>query len=131
MPNTDDNCIEADGSAHDIGVFQNRCFNSTGGALGAQPIFGGPLYFYRNLVYGQTTGGYLKLVDTPAGVLIYQNTFIGQARYSGGRPQCPFPQQPDPGRWLDHGTVCPEDLHQLLRFRLQRLSHHTGSRLFL
>jgi hypothetical protein len=83
MYNTDDNCIEADGGAHNIRVFQNRCFNSTGGALSAQPIFGGPLYFYQNLVYGQTTGGYLKLVDTPAGVLIYQNTFIGQARYSG------------------------------------------------
>jgi hypothetical protein len=51
--------------------------------LSAQPIFGGPLYFYQNLVYGQTTGGYLKLVDTPAGILIYQNTFVGQARYSG------------------------------------------------
>ncbi|MEJ0005252.1 MAG: hypothetical protein WDM77_02385 [Steroidobacteraceae bacterium] len=81
--NADDNCIEADGGAHNIRVFRNRCFNSTGGALSAQPIFGGPLYFYQNLVYGQTTGGYLKLVDTPAGVLIYQNTFIGQARYSG------------------------------------------------
>jgi hypothetical protein len=81
--NTDDNCIEADGGAHNIRVFRNRCFNGTGGALSAQPIFGGPVYFYRNLVYGQTTGGYLKLVDTPAGVLLYQNTFVGQIRYFG------------------------------------------------
>jgi len=81
--NTDDNCIEADGGAHNIRVFRNRCFNSTGGALSAQPIFGGPLYFYRNLVYGTTTGGYLKFVDTPAGVLLYQNTLVGQIRYYG------------------------------------------------
>jgi hypothetical protein len=81
--NTDDNCIEADGGAHNIRVFRNRCFNGTGGALSAQPIFGGPVYFYRNLVYGQTTGGYLKLVDTPAGVLLYQNTLVGQIRYFG------------------------------------------------
>ena len=81
--NADDNCIEADGGAHDIRVFRNRCFNSTGGALSAQPLFGGPLYFYQNLVYGATTGGYLKLVDTPAGVLVYQNTFIGQGRFFG------------------------------------------------
>jgi hypothetical protein len=81
--NTDDNCIEADGGAHNIRIFRNRCFNSTGGALSAQPIFGGPAYFYRNLVYGTTTGGYMKLVDTPAGVLFYQNTFVGQVRYAG------------------------------------------------
>ncbi len=81
--NTADNCIEADGGAHNIRVFGNRCFNSTGGALSAQPIFGGPVYFYRNLVYGQTTGGYLKFVDTPAGILVYQNTFVGQGRYFG------------------------------------------------
>ncbi len=81
--NTSDNCIEADGGAHDIRVFGNRCFNSTGGALSAQPIFGGPVYFYRNLVYGATTGGYVKFVDTPAGILVYQNTFVGQGRFFG------------------------------------------------
>ena len=42
-----DNCIEADGGARNIRVFRNRCFNSAGGALSAQPIFGGPLYFYQ------------------------------------------------------------------------------------
>ena len=81
--NMADNCIEADGGAHNIRVFENRCFDSAGGALSAQPTFGGPLYFYRNLTYAGTTGGYLKLVDTPAGVLLYQNTFIGQIRYFG------------------------------------------------
>jgi hypothetical protein len=81
--NMADNCIEADGGAHNIRVFENRCFDSAGGALSAQPTFGGPLYFYRNLSYAGTTGGYLKLVDTPAGVLLYQNTFIGQIRYFG------------------------------------------------
>jgi hypothetical protein len=81
--NMADNCIEADGGAHNIRVFRNRCFNEAGGALSAQPIFGGPLYFYQNLMYNNTTGGPLKLIDTPAGVLIYQNTFIGQGRLMG------------------------------------------------
>ncbi len=81
--NMADNCIEADGGARNIRVFENRCFNSAGGGLSAQPTFGGPLYFYRNLVYHATTGGPLKFVDTPAGVLVYQNTFIGQGRLMG------------------------------------------------
>jgi hypothetical protein len=81
--NMADNCIEADGSAHNIRVFRNRCFNEAGGALSAQPIFGGPLYFYQNVMYDNTTGGPLKLIDTPAGVLIYQNTFFGQGRLMG------------------------------------------------
>jgi hypothetical protein len=81
--NMADNCIEADGGARNIRVFENRCFNSAGAALSAQPTFGGPLYFYRNLAYAATTGGPLKFVDTPAGVLVYQNTFIGQGRLVG------------------------------------------------
>jgi hypothetical protein len=83
LTNMADNCIEADGGAHNIRVFQNRCLNSAGGALSAQPIFGGPLYFYRNIAYDTTTGGPLKFVDTPAGVLVYQNTFFGQGRFTG------------------------------------------------
>ena len=81
--NMADNCIEADGGAHNIRVFRNRCFSSAGGGLSAQPTFGGPLYFFQNLVYDTTTGGPLKLIDTPAGVLVYQNTFIGQGRLMG------------------------------------------------
>ena len=81
--NMADNCIEADGGAHNIRVFRNRCFNAAGGAYSAQPIFGGPLYIFQNLAYNMTTGGNLKFVDTPAGVLVYQNTFFGQARYTG------------------------------------------------
>jgi hypothetical protein len=81
--NLSDNCIESDGGAHNIRVFRNRCFNSAGGSFSAQPSFGGPTYFYQNLAYETTTGGPLKLLDTPAGVLIYQNTFVGQGTMIG------------------------------------------------
>ena len=83
LTNMADNCIEADGGARNIRVFRNRCLNSAGGAFSAQPIFGGPLYIYQNLAYDTTTGGPLKFVDTPAGVLVYQNTFFGQGRFTG------------------------------------------------
>jgi hypothetical protein len=84
MYNMGDNCIESDGGAHNIRVFRNRCVNSAQGALSAQPMFGGPVYFYQNLVYNTPgSGGVLKYADTPAGVLTYQNTFIGEANMGG------------------------------------------------
>lgn len=73
-----DNCIELDGGAHNIRAFRNRCFNEAGGGFSFQPIFGGPAYLFQNVVYQATTGGPLKTTDTPAGLLVYQNTFIGQ-----------------------------------------------------
>ncbi|HVZ27812.1 MAG TPA: hypothetical protein VG798_04075, partial [Rhizomicrobium sp.] len=82
--NMGDNCIEADGGVHNIRVFENRCSNSAAAALSAQPIFGGPVYFYRNLVYNSVTGGPLKYADGPSGVLVYQNTFIGGDTAPGG-----------------------------------------------
>jgi hypothetical protein len=76
--NMGDNCIESDGGAHNIRVFRNRCFNVASQALSAQPMYGGPVYFYQNLVYNAPASGSLKLVATPAGVLVYQNTFVGE-----------------------------------------------------
>jgi hypothetical protein len=83
MFNMSDNCIELDGGVHNVRAFDNRCTNATGGAFSTQPIFGGPAYIFRNLAYNTTTGGGLKLLDTPAGVLVYQNTFIGQGTMLG------------------------------------------------
>ena len=81
--NMSDNCIELDGGVHNVRAFENRCTNATGGAFSTQPIFGGPAYIFRNVAYNTTTGGGLKLLDTPAGVLVYQNTFIGQGTMLG------------------------------------------------
>jgi hypothetical protein len=82
--NMGDNCIETDGGAHNLRVFDNRCANPAAAALSAQPIFGGPVYFYRNLVYNVPSGGPLKFADTPAGVLVYQNTFVAGDTAPGG-----------------------------------------------
>jgi hypothetical protein len=75
--NMGDNCIESDGGAHNIRVFRNRCFNVASQALSAQPMYGGPVYFYQNLVYNAPSSGSMKFVATPAGVLVYNNTFVG------------------------------------------------------
>ena len=73
----------ADGGAHNIRVFENRCFNTAAGGLSAQPTFGGPSYFFRNIVYNGTSAGPLKLFDGGSGILVYQNTFFGQGTLLG------------------------------------------------
>jgi hypothetical protein len=78
-----DTCIETDGGGRNIRVFRNRCFNTALGGLSAQPIFGGPVYFIRNIVYNGPGAGALKYVSTPAGVLCYQNTFVGEVAVPG------------------------------------------------
>jgi len=77
--NMADNCIEADGGARNIRVFRNRCFNSASGALSVQPVFGGPVYFYQNLIYNSPTGS-LKYIEGSSGIYTYNNTIIGEGR---------------------------------------------------
>ena len=79
--NVDDNCIEADGAAHNIRVFRNRCFNDAHRALSTQPVFGGPVYFMRNVVYHMPEGGALKFMYGSSGILVYHNTLIAPARW--------------------------------------------------
>lgn len=74
--NMGDNCIETDGSARNIRVFRNRCFNSAFGSLSVQPVFGGPVYFYQNLVYNSPVVGAFKYIEESAGILTYNNTLI-------------------------------------------------------
>jgi hypothetical protein len=83
MFNMGDNCIESDGGAHNIRVFRNRCFNVASQALSAQPMYGGPVYFYQNLVYNAPASGAMKFVATPAGVLVSNNTFVGGVNARG------------------------------------------------
>jgi hypothetical protein len=72
-----DDFIEADGGVYNIRVARNRGFNAAQHGLSAQPSFGGPVYFYRNILYSVPMGGALKTGNgNPAGVLIYHNTFI-------------------------------------------------------
>jgi len=74
--NMGDNCIETDGSARNVRVFQNRCFNSASGSLSVQPVFGGPVYFFQNLVYNSPVSGVFKYIEESAGVLTYNNTIV-------------------------------------------------------
>ena len=75
---TNDDFIETDGGAHNIRVFENRGINAAHNGYSAQPLFGGPVYFYRNILYHVPAGGAFKFSAAPAGILAYHNTLIGE-----------------------------------------------------
>ena len=77
VSNVHDNCFEADGAMHNIRIFRNRCFNAATGAMSPQPTFGGPVYFFENVVYNGVYGP-LKIHGDPSGILVYQNTYVGE-----------------------------------------------------
>jgi len=80
ISHVEDNCIEADGGAHNIRVFRNRCFNHGHRALSVQPMFGGPVYFVRNIVYHAPEGGAVKFTASSAGIVVYHNTWLAPVK---------------------------------------------------
>jgi hypothetical protein len=74
---TGDDFVEADGGVHNIRVMRNRGVNAAHTGLSAQPIFGGPAYYIRNIVYNTPVA--LKF-SNPAGVIVYHNTIIAENR---------------------------------------------------
>jgi hypothetical protein len=73
-----DDFIETDGGVHNIRVMRNRCVNAAHGGISAQPVFGGPVYIYRNLLYHVPSGVGFKFSAKPAGLLVYHNTVIAE-----------------------------------------------------
>jgi hypothetical protein len=73
-----DDFIETDGGVHNIRVMRNRGVNAAHGGLSAQPVFGGPAYFIRNVLYNIPSGVAFKFSAKPAGLLVYHNTVISE-----------------------------------------------------
>ena len=73
-----DDFIETDGSVHNVRVFNNRGVNAAHGGYSAQPAFGGPIYFIRNILYHVPSGVAFKFSAKPAGLFVYHNTIIGE-----------------------------------------------------
>src|SRR6185436_7271269 len=74
-----DDFIEADGGVHNLRVMRNRGFNAAHHGYSAQPIFGGPVYFYRNIGYNVPLGDCFKTGRAShAEVFVYHNTFVAE-----------------------------------------------------
>jgi hypothetical protein len=74
-----DDFVETDGGVHNIRVFNNRGVNAAQGGYSSQPVFGGPAYFIRNLLYHVPSGTAFKFSAKPAGLFVYHNTIIGES----------------------------------------------------
>ncbi len=82
-----DDFIEADGGVHNIRILRNRGTNAAQCGLSAQPVYGGPAYFIRNVIYHMPVGIAFKFFVNPAGLFVYHNTVISEwttSTYSNG-----------------------------------------------
>jgi hypothetical protein len=70
---TDDGS-EMDYSERNTRNYENRYTNTFQG-ISLQPIFGGPVYVFRNVIYNIDIEP-LKIHNSPSGVLIFHNTFV-------------------------------------------------------
>lgn len=75
---SNDDFVETDGGVHNIRVFENRGVNAAQGGYSSQPVFGGPVYFVRNILYHVPSGVAFKFSAKPAGLFVYHNTLIGE-----------------------------------------------------
>ena len=78
-----DDFIEADGGVHNIRVYHNRGVNAAHGGYSSQPVFGGPAYFIRNILYHVPSGVAFKFSARAAGLFAYHNTIVGEQVATG------------------------------------------------
>ena len=81
-----DDFVEADGGVHNIRIMRNRGVNTAQSGISAQPVFGGPAYYIRNILYNVQKGGALKIHGGVPGLTAYHNTFIAENNGGGGHP---------------------------------------------
>jgi len=69
-----DDGVELDYSERNVRAFRNR-FGNVGMGISFQPIWGGPVYAFRNVIYNTAKAPY-KLNQDPTGFHIFHNTSI-------------------------------------------------------
>jgi hypothetical protein len=84
--NVTDNFIETDGGYANIRVLRNRCFNGMAAPLSIQPVYAGPVYWIRNVVYNAHKGA--RAFKLEAGindnVICFHNTLTNHWTNAGG-----------------------------------------------
>ena len=85
-----DDFVEADGGVHNIRIMRNRGVNAAENGISAQPVFGGPAYYIRNVLYNVPLGGALKIHGGVPGLTAYHNTFITENNTGARYPNSNF-----------------------------------------
>ncbi len=85
-----DDFVEADGGVHNIRIMRNRGVNAAENGISAQPVFGGPAYYIRNILYNVPLGGALKIHGGVPGLTAYHNTFIVENNAGARYPNANF-----------------------------------------
>ncbi len=85
-----DDFVEADGGVHNIRILRNRGVNAAENGISAQPVFGGPAYYIRNILYNVPLGGALKIHGGVPGLTAYHNTFIAENNAGARYPNSNF-----------------------------------------
>jgi len=69
-----DDHIEVDGTISNTRIYQNRCFNGRAG-VSIAPVYGGPVYVYRNIIFNIENTG-IKMNRDPSGIVVAHNTIV-------------------------------------------------------
>jgi hypothetical protein len=77
ITNVHDDCIEADGNMYNARVMRNVCMNAGTNGLSTQTLFGGPVYFIRNILYN--VPNIPKHHSNPSGHMYFHNTFFAES----------------------------------------------------
>ncbi len=88
--NATDNFIESDGGYMNLRMLRNRCFNCMGAPLSIQPVYSGPVYWIRNIVYNAHKGGQAFKMSGGDNCVLLHNTSTCHYTVAGG---------------MDHGDV--------------------------
>ena len=120
---SNDDFVETDGGVHNIRVFQNRGVNAAQGGYSSQPVFGGPVYFIRNILYHVPAGVAFKFSAKPAGLFVWHNTIVGEQTVRDPSFERPLREQLVPGpRHAGPGRDDVGQRHRRAQHGLQRLS---------
>jgi|GEM_PF-591071 len=79
ISNMADDAIELDYSDRNVRAYRNFIYNVFN-SISCQPVWGGPNYIYRNVIYNVTRGSF-KFNREPSGLLVFHNTVIGNAGF--------------------------------------------------
>ena len=69
-----DDMIEVDGMVSNSRIYNNQGYNARAG-VSVAPVFGGPVYIFRNVFYNLELSG-IKMNRSPAGLYVVNNTFV-------------------------------------------------------